>query len=68
CLLRGRDDVVRANCICVAVRGIDVLLALRDQHSERSQMIAVLCLASRLRYVGRCTGSAKASKDAKSDR
>ena len=64
----ARDDVVRTDRICTAVGGIYVLLALRDERSERAQMIAVLCLASRLRCGGRCMGRAKARKDAKSDR
>ena len=51
--LRGcGDDVVRTDRVCAALRGIDVLLTLCDECAKSLQVIAVLCLASRLRRHG----------------
>lgn len=60
------DDVVRTDRVCAAVRGIDVLLTLCGECAESLQVIAVLCLASRLRRYGRrmdWTGANNADAD-----
>ena len=60
------DDVVRTDCICAAVRGIHVLLTLCDECAESLQVIAVLCLASRLRRYG-CRMDWTGANNAKTD-